>query len=188
MNAGVCSAPNEGRAREEGVCDALAIVRYDYLPAENVGGLLKGQVIRHSMEVAVVLGHLYSNCLEEKGFAFHVHMQCSHLPVSRYNFRLLNLKRASPVQVSQYSKSEFDILHEVAIERYHPLLLGIDRHLTFHTVEDPGLKRRRLKSRVRCEIECYEVPFTTGIAEHKNVRQYPEQTRSLLCFPVALLL
>ena len=78
----------------------LAIVRYDYLPAENVRGFLKCQVIRHSMEVAVVLGHLYSDCFEEQSFALHVHMQGSHLPMSWYNFRLPNLKCASPVQVS----------------------------------------------------------------------------------------
>src|SRR5579864_3563873 len=76
----------------------------------------------------------------------------------------------------------------MAIERYQPLLLGIDSHLTFHAVENPGLKRRRLKIRVRCEIECYEFPLTTGISEHKYVRQYPEQTRTLLCFLVARLL
>ena len=63
----------------------------------------------------------------------------------------------------------------MAIERYQPLLLGIDRHLTFHAVENPGLKRRRLKSRVGCEVECHEIALTTGIAEHKYVRQYPEQ-------------
>ena len=79
------------------VFDALAIVRYDYLPAENIRGFLKCQVIRNSMEVAVVLGYLYSDCLEEQGFAFHVHLQRSHLPVCGYNFRLPNLKCASPV-------------------------------------------------------------------------------------------
>ena len=78
----------------------LAIARYDYLPAENVCGFLKCQVIRYSMEVAVVLGHLYSDCLEEQSLAFHVHIQDSHLPMSWYNFRLPNLKFASTVQVS----------------------------------------------------------------------------------------
>jgi hypothetical protein len=49
------------------------------------------------MEVAVVFGHLHSDCLEEQGFAFHVHMQRRHFPVSRDNFGLPNLKCASPV-------------------------------------------------------------------------------------------
>src|SRR5579863_2514381 len=76
----------------------------------------------------------------------------------------------------------------MAVERYQPFLRGIDRHLTFHGVENPGLKRRRLKGRVGCEVECHEVALTTGIAENKNVWQYPEQTRPLLCLLVARLL
>jgi hypothetical protein len=35
-----------------------AIIRYNGLTAENVRGFLKCQVIRHSLKVAVVLGHL----------------------------------------------------------------------------------------------------------------------------------
>src|SRR5579864_5521768 len=76
----------------------------------------------------------------------------------------------------------------MAIERYQPFLLGIDRHLTFHAVENPGLKRKRVKSGVGCEVECHEIALTTGIAEHKYVGQYSEQTRTLLCFLVARLL
>ena len=89
-----------GGCSRRSVCDALAIVGYDYLLVENVRGLAKCQVIRHPMEVAVVLGYLDSDCLEEQSFAFHVHVQGSHLPVSRYNFRLPNLKSAPSVQVA----------------------------------------------------------------------------------------
>src|SRR5579872_1004779 len=76
----------------------------------------------------------------------------------------------------------------MAFEYYQPLLPSIDRHLTFHAVENPGFKGGRLKSRVGPEVECHEIAVTTRIAEHKYVRQYPEQTRTLLCFLVARLL
>jgi hypothetical protein len=76
----------------------------------------------------------------------------------------------------------------MAIEGCQPLLFGIDRHFTFHAVEDPGFKGWRLEIRVGSEDEGYEVPLTTGIAEQKHVRQNPEQARALLCFLVARLL
>jgi len=50
----------------------------------------------------------------------------------------------------------------MAIDLYQPLLLGIDRDLTFHAVENPGFKRRRLEGRVGSEVECHEIALRTN--------------------------
>src|SRR5690242_10755187 len=73
----------------------------------------------------------------------------------------------------------------MALELYQPLLLDVDRHLTFHGVENPFFKRRRLESQVGCEVECHEIALSRGIAERIYFRQHPEQTRTLLCLLVA---
>src|ERR1700686_1901092 len=82
------------------LCDALAIIRYNDLSVEYVPRLRKCQAIGHPMEVAVVFGLLHADCLEEEGFAFHVHTQNSHFPLTRCHLCLPNLKLAPLVQVS----------------------------------------------------------------------------------------
>ena len=52
--------------------DALAIVRENDPSVEDAGGFCKCQVIRDSMEIAVVYGHLRADCFEEQSFPFHV--------------------------------------------------------------------------------------------------------------------
>src|ERR1017187_2056323 len=61
----------------------LAVLRYNDLPAENVSGLSKGQVIGHSLEVTAGFGLLHVDCLEEESFSFHVHRSTRPLWVSR---------------------------------------------------------------------------------------------------------
>src|ERR1039458_3193645 len=90
----------------------LAILSYNDLPAENVSGLGKCQVIGHSLEVTAGFGLLHIDCLEEESFSSHVHSHGSHFPMARCNFCLPDLKMAPLVQVSQQTASKFDVLRE----------------------------------------------------------------------------
>jgi len=48
-----------------------------------------------------VFGLLNGDCFDEKSFAFHIHAHVDHLPETRGNFCLPNLKPSPFVQVSQ---------------------------------------------------------------------------------------
>jgi len=52
------------------LCDALAIIRYNYLTVEYARRLSKCQVIWHPVEVTVVFGLLYADCFEQRTFPF----------------------------------------------------------------------------------------------------------------------
>ncbi|SRR6266567_746503 len=61
------------------------------------------------MEVTVVFGLSYADCLEEESFAFHVHIQGSNFPVTWCNFCLPKLKLTPFIEMSYKSGPEFHI-------------------------------------------------------------------------------
>src|ERR1700680_1514575 len=83
------------------------------LLVEHGRSLSKCQVIGYPVEVAAVFGLLNGDCFEEKSFASHIHAHVDHLPDTRGNFHLPNLKLSPFVQVSQQTASEFHVLHEM---------------------------------------------------------------------------
>src|ERR1700730_2630789 len=85
----------------------------NYRFVEHGRSLSKCQVIGYPVEVAAVFGLLNGNCFEEKNFAFHIHAHVDHLPDTRGNLLLPNLKLSPFVQVSQQTASEFHVLREL---------------------------------------------------------------------------
>src|SRR5260370_26421301 len=124
----------------------------NYLFVEHGCSLRKCQVIRYPVEVAAVFGLLNGDGFEEKSFAFHIHAHVDHLPETRGNVCLPNLKLSPFVQVSEQSASEFHVLHESSSNPRHSLLFAINLHLSFHVVENTCFKGRRLKIRIWFEV------------------------------------
>lgn len=113
----------------------------------------KREIVRDLTEVGPVELLLHANRLEEKSFAFHVHIQERQFPVTGCDLGLLDFELASRVQMAQQTAREFDLVSEMSCDLHEPGLFAVDPDVPFHGLKDLSLVSGRPEVRIWCEVQ-----------------------------------
>jgi len=145
-----------------------------------VSGLGERYVFWYWLKVASNLILLHGDGFEKESSTVHVHVQKDNLPMTRRDFRPLNMKCTALIEMAEESAVKLDWPDKMTLDLRQPVLLFVNPDPTFHSMKNSCLVGRRMKIRVRPEENLRQAVLVFSEPCGYCVRQHLEQTLGLL--------